>query len=229
MENNELMVVPVCTPEQAKVQWQNYQDLFKAITEDSDKQTIAGNVYKKKSFWRKAARFFGLSVELMEEKRDEFGTEIVYRFRHRAITKQGLYADGTGACDSNEFDEKNPFTEHKCRSKAETRSINRAISTLVGAGEESAEEAETSSRPMTRPDGKRPAWSIGECPKCGCDLSKGQKDPTTFYCTNWNGKKTGTPCDFPGKGNGSIEKMQETIAKYKAEHEPKPVVAEVVS
>lgn len=227
--SNELMVSPICTPAEAKTQWLQYQEMFKSITDEHDVINIQGNAYKTKSFWRKTARFFGLSVEIREEKREMLDGAVVYSFTHRASTKNGLYADGTGACDSSEFGEKNPFSEHKCRSKAETRSFNRAVSNLVGAGETSAEEADEGEvkKPISRPEGKRPAWSLGECPKCGSDLSKGQKDPTTFYCTNWNGKKTGTPCDFPGKGNGSLEKMAETIAAYNAQH--KAVEAEVVS
>lgn len=120
-----------------------YEKLKTAIVVDSDKQIISGRTYLKKSFWRRVAFCFGLSLELVREERlllDDGVTasKLAYRVTYRAVAPNGRSMDGDGMCV---FGEKSGLTiEHNIRAIAHTRAKNRAISDLVGGGEVSAEE-----------------------------------------------------------------------------------------
>jgi len=137
------IVMPAVTSDEAVAAFQAYQDLAKKITLKEDIQMIktsqGARPFKKKSFWRKVQRYFNLSVEITEERKEEHGDgEIVYHFKARAIAPNGAFMDGTGSCSSMEKEYEN--TEHNTRATAETRAKNRAISDLVAFGEVSAEE-----------------------------------------------------------------------------------------
>ena len=105
--------------------------------------------YIKKSEWRKMARFFGLSVDIIGK--EKIWTEDVKAEKYYIWTYQikvshqcGAYVISEGVCSSRdkfftkggkvEADEKNVML------KAQTVGINRGISDLLGAGEVSAEE-----------------------------------------------------------------------------------------
>lgn len=118
-----------------------YQSACEKLLTPLDYQVIQGKQFKKKSAWRKLATAYCISTEIKDERREELSTGgFVYHFTVRAIANNGRYAEGVGSCSS---DEKGlAKTEHNTRSIAETRSTNRAISNLIGAGEVSAEEVE---------------------------------------------------------------------------------------
>src|SRR5690348_3943230 len=135
------IVEPLVTPEAASAAIDRYEKLKTAIVRDGDMvRDKKGRTFLKKAFWRRVARCFGLSVELVSEQRvvEEDGT-IRYSVTYRAIAPNGQSMEGDGLCDSNEFGP----TEHNVRAKAHTRAKNRAISDLVGGGEVSAEELPT--------------------------------------------------------------------------------------
>ena len=156
------IVMPVVTPKEAVEAWKKYQELKKEIAEDEDKQIIKTNqgekTFFKKSYWRKLATFFNLSVEIIQEKYEFMNENLVYNFTCKATAPNGRSAVGTGSCDSYEkakfrdgqwqiFDkwkniwkEAEPNSIHNIRSTAETRAFNRSVSNLVGGGEVSAEE-----------------------------------------------------------------------------------------
>lgn len=153
------IVMPQVSPREALDAWKQYQDLKSAIVDKAnDVQVIQGRDFLKKSYWRKIATFFNLSVEVVEEKREPIGKTYVWHFTCRAIAPNGRTAIGTGSCDafekakftdgayktynrfSKKWEDATPNSIHNIRSTAETRAFNRAVSNLVGGGEVSAEE-----------------------------------------------------------------------------------------
>lgn len=148
------IVRPLVDPTAAGEAMRQYEALKSAIVQPSDKQIFKQRVNKgtrdkpewkleeklflKKSFWRRIATYFGLSLELVEEERivRENGV-LAYSALYRAIAPNGQSMIGDGYCDSAEKDR---MTEHSIRATAHTRAKNRAISDLVGGGEVSAEE-----------------------------------------------------------------------------------------
>lgn len=150
---NQQIVMPAVTPEQATEAWSQYESMKKAIATKDDIQKIQGKDFLKKSYWRKIATFFNLSVEVVEERYEQIGKTIVWHFTCKAIAPNGRFSIGTGSCDAFEkaklvdgryLDNWNkPATAnsvHNIRSTAETRAFNRAVSNLVGGGEVSADE-----------------------------------------------------------------------------------------
>lgn len=158
----ESIVMPAVTPDEAVKKWKEYQDLKEKIVEENDIQVIQHKSFLKKSYWRKLATFFNLSVEIVEEKSETLQRlskeVIVYHFRARATAPNGRFAEGTGSCDiydhatihdgkfctwdkfKKEWKEAEEKSLHNTRTTAETRAWNRAVSNLVGGGEVSAEE-----------------------------------------------------------------------------------------
>ena len=134
----DAIVMPAVTAEKAVEAFNAYQELANKIIRPEDIQKISGKDFKKKSFWRKCQRFFNLSLEKMEERREGTQSGFAYHFTYRAIAPNGAHMDGCGSCSS---DEKGLLkTEHNTRAIAETRAKNRAIADLVAFGEVSAEE-----------------------------------------------------------------------------------------
>jgi hypothetical protein len=146
------IVSPAVTPQEAAAAWKSYQQLKKSVISKDDVQAIQGKEFLKKSYWRKIATFFNLSVEIIEEKHEQIGKTMVWHFTCKATAPNGRYAVGTGSCDAFEKAEMvngqyltygkpaKPNSIHNIRSTAETRAFNRAVSNLVGGGEVSAEE-----------------------------------------------------------------------------------------
>ena len=132
------IVMPAVSGAEAVNAWNAYLDLKKKIATPEDTQTIQGREFFKKSYWRKLATFFNLSVEVIEEREEGTDENKIYHFVCKATAPNGRYAVGTGTCDQMEKDRRN--TIHNTRSTAETRAVNRAVSNLVGGGECSAEE-----------------------------------------------------------------------------------------
>jgi hypothetical protein len=137
-----------------------YQQLQRTLDDAMPDQLLRldGRIFRKKGYWRAVGTAFNLSIELVDERReihgtfddghDNFGWLAVYR----ATTPTGRSAIGDGACfalekaarrDANKW-ARLPWqaTEHNVRSHAHTRAFNRAVSSLVGFGEVSAEELE---------------------------------------------------------------------------------------
>ncbi|OEU76116.1 MAG: hypothetical protein BA874_06665 [Desulfuromonadales bacterium C00003068] len=107
--------------------------------------------YIKKSGWRKMARFFGLSVDILG--REKMWTEdakgdkyYIWAYTIKVSHQCGAYVLAEGVCSSRDkfFTKggKVPADETNVMLKAQTVGINRGISDLLGAGEVSAEEVE---------------------------------------------------------------------------------------
>jgi hypothetical protein len=180
------IVMPAVTAKEAIEAWKAYLDLKKAIAEPDDVQKIQGKDFLKKSYWRKVATFFNLSVTIVSERREELQDgDFVYHFICEAKAPNGRVAGGTGSCSAMEKQRMN--TIHNVRSTAETRAWNRAVSNLVGGGEVSADEVvDDDDRPhmgyVNKPS-PRPAVTmnkLGKCVYCGT-LGKWHKKG----CPNW--------------------------------------------
>lgn len=156
--NNQLdmpksIVMPEVNGSQALEVWKAYQELKTKIVEKSDIQVIQGREFLKKSYWRKVATFFSLTIDVVSESHEQLGRTIVWHFTVKATAQNGRSSIGTGSCDAYEkatlrdgqYVDKYgkpalPNSLHNIRSTAETRATNRAISNLVGGGEVSADE-----------------------------------------------------------------------------------------
>lgn len=149
--------------ESAEAFMNNYQELVKALLDQTDYQKIGSKQFKKKSAWRKLATAFNISDEIIKEEitRDETGQIISATYYVKATLPNGRSGVGIGACsifdkirysdtskypaDTNtpsNFELRGRFSnaEHDIPSTAHSRAKNRAISDLIGAGDVSAEE-----------------------------------------------------------------------------------------
>lgn len=131
------LVTPLVDPADAARAIARYEELKKAIVRPDDTQIISGREFLKKSFWRRVATCFGLSLEMVSEERLILDGKLAYRVMYRASAPNGRWMDGDGMCTQGE---KGQMIEHNIRAIAHTRAKNRAISDLVGGGEVSAEE-----------------------------------------------------------------------------------------
>lgn len=137
-----------------------YQQLQHTLDEAMADQviTIEGRKFRRKGYWRGVATAFNLTLELVDERREIHGTfedghdNFVFFVVYKATAPNGRAAIGDGACAALEKAPRRegnkwkalPWqaTEHNVRSHAHTRAFNRAVSSLVGFGEVSAEERE---------------------------------------------------------------------------------------
>jgi hypothetical protein len=139
-------------PERVVDGMRQYQRLLRDLLEPSDWQSGDKNgnqlerPFLKKSGWRKVARAFNLSFELVHARveRDEDGTAVRAEVWIRAVAPNGQFGDGDGYCSADEGRFKSwrvrQKLENDLRSTATTRAKNRATADLVGMGEVSAEE-----------------------------------------------------------------------------------------
>lgn len=149
IENN---VVDV---DHALKEWRAYQRLCKELLDDSDYQEYTQKDKKtgkiitkrspKKSAWFKLGRAFNVRTKIVEK---EFtltktgATQEAY-YIIRAELPNGRTVESDGSCSRLEKGKKEA-TSHTIRSTAKTRATNRAIGELIGAGEVSAEELDSS-------------------------------------------------------------------------------------
>jgi len=140
------MIMPAGTVEQALQAFQQYQELKNRLGTAEDFQAIKTKEgvkhHPKKSFVRKVQRFFNVSCEIIQDEPlyDKNGKIIAWLAKARAIhTATGAFQEADGSCGFEEKHEKQR-TIHNIRAHAITRAKNRAILDLVGFGEVSAEE-----------------------------------------------------------------------------------------
>ena len=121
-------------------EWAAYQLITKKILDETDYLTIKGKKFKKKSAWRKYARAFNITTEIIKENSEKNDKNRVTEatFIIRATLPDGRFADGWGNCSRGEGSKNHP--NHDIPATACTRATNRAISDLIGAGEVSSDE-----------------------------------------------------------------------------------------
>lgn len=131
------LVAPVAL-EKVLATFRAFERMKKDLLTDADWQRIGSKAYITKSGWLKIALACNISLEKREEIVEKDDEVIVYHYTYRAIAPSGRFADADGSASS---DEKH-FTHmpHDCRTLAQTRACNRAISNLAGGGEVSFEE-----------------------------------------------------------------------------------------
>lgn len=124
-----MLVTPVVSNQEILTAWQAYQELkLKLLTKD-DFAKIQGQEFPKKSAYRKLALAFGVSVEILSEKRIEIPSGIAYEITAKAISPNGRFMTAVGSAHSNEKKFSKPSD---IRAIAQTRATNRAISDLLG-------------------------------------------------------------------------------------------------
>jgi hypothetical protein len=152
-DNNALL--PVFSGQQMAAALTAYRELQHALDAAMPDQIMQldGKPFRKKGYWRAVSVAFNLTVEPIEERREQHGDTYVYVVTYRATAASGRFAIGDGACSSQEKTRgRMQATEHNVRGHAHTRAYNRAVSNLVGFGEVSAEEArdEQPAEPVAR-------------------------------------------------------------------------------
>lgn len=167
----------VLNVDQALKEWEAYQELTEKLLNDGDYQKIGNTKFKKKSAWRKYARAFNISCEVVYEDivRAPDGYPLFARVRVRATDPTGRFQETDQECHINERCCDKPcrkanWDKHSCckadcdgrthfshpgdlPATATTRAKNRAISDLIGAGEVSYEEMQGGEQG----DGPKPA------------------------------------------------------------------------
>ncbi len=119
-----------------------YQDLLTKLLTDNDYATIKDKKCIKKSGWLKLALAFNLSLKIIEEKKEidpEDSKHYSYHITVECIAPNGRVTSELGTCDTVEKNE----NEHVIRTMAMTRAKSRAIASMIGASESSAEEMES--------------------------------------------------------------------------------------
>lgn len=135
-----------------------YDKACRALIGPNDVQEEGGREFKKKSAWRKLARHFAISTEVMDsetwwEKNEwDDAPHCISRARVRATAPWGQYMEAVGKCSTREKrfrlrdgrpnENARAKADHDCEATAQTRASNRAVSDLIAAGEVSAEEME---------------------------------------------------------------------------------------
>lgn len=137
------IVMPAVSPQQALEAWRAYEALKQQIATPSDIQIIyergQEKKFYKKSYWRKVATFFNLTVEVVKDtqKIHDLPSGFAVSVEYRATAPNGRCASGDGHCGTDESGKDNFM---QIAGIANTRGYNRAVSNLVGGGEVSAEE-----------------------------------------------------------------------------------------
>ena len=167
------LVAPVAL-EKVVATFRAFERMKKELLTDADWQRIGPKAYITKSGWLKIALACNISLEKREEIVEKDDDVIVYHYTYRAIAPSGRFADADGSASS---DEKHfAHMPHDCRTLAQTRACNRAISNLAGGGEVSFEEMSDSPQ-EERPKAKkktRTSVPTGKKALSEIELKKGQ-------------------------------------------------------
>ena len=134
----------VVKPGEMKIAVLEYQQLVTDLLNDNDTVEIKGKRFIRKSGWYKLAVPFNISTEIVEEKSEKLnpeGTQFAYHFTVRAKVGDTRHIEEIGSCDNTSKDKFNE-SRHVVRSMAKTRATSRAIASMIGASEQSAEDME---------------------------------------------------------------------------------------
>ena len=122
-----------------------YDKAVRSLVGPNDVQRDGKKEFKKKSAWRKLARYFNISTEIVREEsvRDGDG-HLVSTVVVRGVAPWGQHVEAIAKCSTREkrFQYDRSKADHDCPATAQTRATNRVISDLIAAGELSAEEME---------------------------------------------------------------------------------------
>jgi hypothetical protein len=115
------------------------------LIDSSDKVNIKGKQFLKKSAWRKYINAFGISIDMLKDKVEDTGKDIIAECTVKATAPNGQFVVAVGTKSKSEYwsekgQDYGSYTLHNLKATARTRAINIAVSDLVGYGETSAEE-----------------------------------------------------------------------------------------
>jgi hypothetical protein len=162
------VVRPLVNASEAMARWNEYQQLVQKVVNETDIQSFMEDGQKrsfiKKSGWQKLATYYGISTSMVDERLfhkhnaetclrakmpDKYGdvtdcgcAVVGARYVVRATAPNGRSVEAIGVATFNEKRARYTRVEHDLSGKAYTRALNRAISSMIGAGEVSAEEKE---------------------------------------------------------------------------------------
>jgi hypothetical protein len=117
-----------------------YDAACAALIGPNDVQHAEGRTFKKKSAWRKLARYFNISVEIVKVDNSMQGDEFLSTVTARAVAPWGQRYEEVGACCTDEATGRRVISIADAIATASTRASNRAVSNLIAMGEVSAEE-----------------------------------------------------------------------------------------
>ena len=143
---NELIITHYPSEEEILFLIKRRKFVKEKLIDNSDKLNIGGNLFLKKSAWRKYINAFGISIDILSERVYETDKgDVIAEYRVKAIApnNQSVVADGTKSKSeywSVKYNNYGSYTLHNLKATARTRAINIAVSDLVGYGETSAEE-----------------------------------------------------------------------------------------
>ena len=97
-------VSSVVSVDTALDEWHDYQRFTRELLDDNDYQQIGRQRFKKKSAWRKYARFYNITDEVTFEEiqRDDRGRPIFARIRVKATAPNGRTAEADQECHVTE-------------------------------------------------------------------------------------------------------------------------------
>lgn len=129
-----------------------YDAAVGALIGPNDVQVEGGRSFKKKSAWRKLARHFGISCDVVRIEKDwSPNGDFVATVVARAVAPWGQHYEEVGACSTDEATGRRVITVADAIATASTRASNRAVSNLIAMGEVSAEEiGDRGERPAPR-------------------------------------------------------------------------------
>ena len=137
-----MLLKPIASTDEIVRAWQDYQELKSKLLSETDYQIIKSKKFIKKSGFRKLATAFGISTSVEQEERREIKPYFIYEITVKAVAPSGRYATACASCASNEREF--AHLENDVRATAQTRATNRAIADLIGGGEVSADEMNSS-------------------------------------------------------------------------------------
>jgi hypothetical protein len=117
-----------------------YDAACAALIGPNDVQKAEGREFKKKSAWRKLARYFNISVEIVKVEREMLNDTFLATVTARAVAPWGQSYEEVGACGTDEATGRRTISVADAIATASTRASNRAVSNLIAMGEVSAEE-----------------------------------------------------------------------------------------
>jgi len=160
-------IEPVASPSDAKRAMAAYQEMASAIMEPDDFQTFMQggkqHKFRKRSGWKKLERFYGVSIEVKEERifhehqpakclrvkmPDHFKDVIDcgcpikgVRYVVRAVdVRTGRYSENVGIATTGEARIPASASLHDLATRALNRGANRATADLIGVSDPSADE-----------------------------------------------------------------------------------------
>lgn len=117
-----------------------YDAACAALIGPNDVQVEGNRTFKKKSAWRKLARHFTISTEIVRVEKEDLNGIFCATVTVRAVAPWGQHAEEVGACATDEATGRRTITTADAIATAATRATNRAVSNLIAMGEVSAEE-----------------------------------------------------------------------------------------